>query len=198
MLDVVAENAARVCATQRRCCHLPHLRADSLQPGRPLRAMILWQAVKRVQPISRGLPAGRRRRRPTDDSSYTIWRQRSETEFPEGLSFQKRGWTSHHTGHAVAARRNSHRDYHDSPDRSSTFPRKADHTTQRPSPTRPSSPSRTCGLFQELRRAQRRIARGPGASDGNGRGARHHQPLADGRAAGARRHRRERGAGLWD
>ena len=46
--------------------------------------------------------------------------------------------------------------------------------------------------------AQRRIARGPGASDGDGRGARHHQPLAHGRAAGARRHRRERRAGLWD
>ena len=46
--------------------------------------------------------------------------------------------------------------------------------------------------------AQRRIARGAGASDGDGRGARHHQPLADGRAAGPRRHRRERRAGLWD
>ena len=46
--------------------------------------------------------------------------------------------------------------------------------------------------------AQRRIARGAGASDGNVRGARHHQPLADGRAAGARRDRRERRAGLWD
>ena len=46
--------------------------------------------------------------------------------------------------------------------------------------------------------AQRGVARGAGASDGNGRGARHHQPLADGRAAGARRHRRERRAGLWD
>ena len=32
-------------------------------------------------------------------------------------------------------------------------------------------------LFQETRRAQRGIARGPGASDGNGRGAWHHQPL---------------------
>ena len=53
-------------------------------------------------------------------------------------------------------------------------------------------------LFKETRGAQRRIARGAGASDGNGRGARHHQPLADGRAAGARRHRRERRAGLWD
>ena len=53
-------------------------------------------------------------------------------------------------------------------------------------------------LVQGTQRAQRRIARGPGASDGNGRGARHHQPLADGRAAGARRHRRERRPGLWD
>ena len=39
-------------------------------------------------------------------------------------------------------------------------------------------------LVQGTRRAQCRIARGAGASDGNGRGARHHQPLADGRAAG--------------
>ena len=53
-------------------------------------------------------------------------------------------------------------------------------------------------VVQGTRRAQRGIARGAGASDGNGRGARHHQPLADGRAAGARRHRRERRAGLWD
>ena len=53
-------------------------------------------------------------------------------------------------------------------------------------------------LVQGTRRAQRGIARGAGASDGNGRGARHHQPLADGRAAGARRHRRERRPGLWD
>ena len=46
--------------------------------------------------------------------------------------------------------------------------------------------------------AQRRTARSAGASDGDGRGARHHQPLAHRRAAGARRHRRERGEGLWD
>ena len=49
---------------------------------------------------------------------------------------------------------------------------------------------------QGIAGAQRRIARGPGASDGDGRGARHHQPLADGRAAGPRRHRRERRPGL--
>ena len=53
-------------------------------------------------------------------------------------------------------------------------------------------------LFKETPGAQRRIARGSGASDGDGRGARHHQPLAHGRAAGARRDCRERRAGLWD
>ena len=52
-------------------------------------------------------------------------------------------------------------------------------------------------LFQEIQDAQRGIARGFGASDGDGRGPRHHQPLADGRAAGARRYCRERGPGLW-
>ena len=51
-------------------------------------------------------------------------------------------------------------------------------------------------LFKETRRAQFRIARGAGASDGNLRSARHHQPVADGRAAGAGCHCRERGAGL--
>ena len=53
-------------------------------------------------------------------------------------------------------------------------------------------------LVQRTRRAQRRIARGPGASDSDRRGARHHQPLTHGRAAGPRRYRRERRAGLWD
>ena len=53
-------------------------------------------------------------------------------------------------------------------------------------------------LFKEIAGAQRGTARGPGASDGDGRGARHHQPLAHGRAAGPRRHRRERRAGLRD
>ena len=53
-------------------------------------------------------------------------------------------------------------------------------------------------LIQGTRRAQRGIARGPGASDGDGRSARHHQPITHRRAAGARRHRRERRAGLWD
>ena len=51
---------------------------------------------------------------------------------------------------------------------------------------------------QRIAGTQRRIARSPGASDGNSRGARYHQPLAHGRAAGSRCHRRERGAGLSD
>ena len=53
-------------------------------------------------------------------------------------------------------------------------------------------------LFKELEARNCRIARSPGASDGHRRGARDHQPLADGRAAGPRRHRRERRAGLRD
>ena len=48
-------------------------------------------------------------------------------------------------------------------------------------PIKRSSPSRTCGCSKNPG-AQRRIARGSGASDRNRRGARHHQPLAHGRA----------------
>ena len=45
-------------------------------------------------------------------------------------------------------------------------------------------------LFKELGKRNANC-RGLGASDGDGRNARHHQPLADGRAAGARCHRRD-------
>ncbi len=62
---------------------------------------------------------------------------------------------------------------------------------------RRSSPSRTSGCSKSSR-AECGTARGAGASDRDVRGARHHQPLADRRAAGARCHCRERGAGLWD
>ena len=45
----------------------------------------------------------------------------------------------------------------------------------RPSPTRRSSPSRTCGCFTELQTQERRPHRGPGAADGDQRDpARHH------------------------
>ena len=85
----------------------------------------------------------------------------------------------------------------DSPNGSPTIYRQADRSAQdlcRPGGHR----HRECPLVQRTPGAQRRIARGSGASDRNGRGARHHQPLADGRATGPRRHRRECGPGLWD
>ena len=78
-----------------------------------------------------------------------------------------------------------------------SFLRKTDQRCWKPSRIRRSLPSRTCGCSRNSG-AQRGVARGAGASDCNIRGARHHQPLADGRAAGARRHRRERCTGLWD
>ena len=53
-------------------------------------------------------------------------------------------------------------------------------------------------LVPRTRRAQRRIARGAGAPDRDCRSARHHQPLAHGRAAGPRRDRGERAASLRD
>ena len=53
-------------------------------------------------------------------------------------------------------------------------------------------------LFREISASATRNCARPGASDGDGRGTRHHQPLADGRAAGPRRHRRERCPGLQD
>ena len=64
-------------------------------------------------------------------------------------------------------------------------------------PTKRLSRSRTSGCSKNCRNAMQNCAR-PGASDRNGRSARHHQPLAHGCAAGPRRHRRERRKGLWD
>ena len=64
-------------------------------------------------------------------------------------------------------------------------------TFSKPSPTRRLSRSRTCACSTNSG-AQRRIARGPGASDGDRRGARHYQPFANGRAAGPPGDRRER------
>ena len=54
----------------------------------------------------------------------------------------------------------------------------------KPSPTRQSSPSRTCGCSRKCRIATRNY-RGAGASDGDIRSTRYHQPLTHGRAASA-------------
>ena len=53
-------------------------------------------------------------------------------------------------------------------------------------------------LFKELQERNAELREALEHQTATSRGARHHQPLADGRAAGARRHRRERRAGLWD
>ena len=124
VLDTVAENAARVCGATDAVI----FRIDGNSLNRAAHyGPILWAGGEESSAISRGLVAGRavvdRRTIHIHDMATE-----SETEFPEGLSFQRRCWTSHHTGHAVAARGNPHWDYHDSPDRSSTLLGKADQT----------------------------------------------------------------------
>ena len=146
--------------------------------------------------VDRGQPCGRAILDRRDDS-YSRPCCGAETEFPEpGRSQQASALelclATPLLREGIANRRNHH-----SPHGSPSFHGEADHASRnlrRPSRHR----DRERAVVQGTAGAQRRIARGPGASDGNGRGARHHQPLADGRAAGARRHRRERGPGLWD
>ncbi len=60
----------------------------------------------------------------------------------------------------------------------------------RPSPTRRSSPSRTCGCSPSSQATQPRADRGPGAADGDRRDPARHQPLADRPPAGVRHDRR--------
>ena len=62
----------------------------------------------------------------------------------------------------------------------------------KPSPTRRSSPSRTCGLFNELQRNR------SGTTNSNERNPRCHRQLADGYPAGAGYDCRECSASLWD
>ena len=128
-------------------------------------------------------------------TSMTL-RRSLRLSFPESRSCRN-AWRSHHSSYAATARGRRDRFDHDSPHGSSSVHRQADRASQnlrRPGGDR----HRERAAVQRDSGAQRGIARGAGASDGDGRGARHHQPLADGRAAGARRHRRERGAGLRD
>ena len=53
-------------------------------------------------------------------------------------------------------------------------------------------------LFKELEERNAELREALEHQTATSRGARHHQPLANGRAAGTRRHRRERCPGLWD
>ena len=193
VLDVVAENAARLCEPQdaissRRGRYpaaggslLDHFRDAKLERQATRVPMLSDRAVRhRWQTIH-----------------VHDLRHESETEYPDAQAMSMVSgfgprWPSRllREGTPIGVI------YH-SAHGSSAIYRKTDRTTQKPSQIRPSSQSRSPAV-QGIAGAQCRTARGAGASDRNGRGARHHQPLADRRAAGARCHRRERRAGLWD
>ena len=150
----------------------------------------------RLLPITRRIPAGRA---VVDRQTIHIHDLAAGGNRVPGISgFPTGYWHSHLTRDSIAAGEYSHRcalEIRRTEVR--PFHREANRTSQnlrRPGRDR----HRERAVVQGTRGAQRGIARGAGASDGNGRGARHHQPLAHGRAAGPRRHRRERRPGLWD
>ena len=145
-------------------------------------------------------PRDRRRpsdARPADRSTSMILRARAETDYPRS-ELSRAAWRSHDACHAAAARRRCRSERSRFVGRRFSPSPTSRSRCSKPSPTQAVIAIENVRLVQGTRRAQRGVARGAGASDGDGRGARHHQPLADGRAAGARRHRRERGAGLRD
>ena len=128
---------------------------------------------------------------------FTISRQRPRREFPEAESDSNSSGRRTILATPLLREGDADRSDHYSPNGGSSVHREADRASRnlcRSGRHR----HRERAAVQRTPGTQRRIARGAGASDGNRRGARHHQPLADGRAAGARRHRRERRAGLWD
>ena len=193
VLNAIAENATRLCDAKDVSIGL--VEGDVLKVVASYGMMARWWPDEGV-PINRGSVTGRTivDRQPIHVHDLS---SESDEEFPLGKIYQKRGGHRTNLGipllregvpiGVIAIRRMEVRPFSDK--QIKLFETFADQAVIAIENVR---------LVQRARRAQRRIARGPGASDGNGRGARHHQPLADGRAAGPRRHRRERRTGLWD
>ena len=193
VLDVVAENAARLCDAHDAVIHAVD--------GDMLRAIAAHSELRSGQP---NRIAKTHRSRLWTRSSRSFDRQTIHVhDFQRGRRRISRKPDALQTGYRTMLATPLLREgvpigvIRHSPQRKCGLSPTSKSRCSKPSPTKPSSPSRTCDCSKNSG-AQRGIARSAGASDGDGRGARHHQPLADGRAAGARRHRRERGAGLWD
>ena len=193
VLDVVAENAARLCdASDAQICSRRGRRSSTsgqlwinARPGSVRLPTDSWQS-QLAEPLSTGKRSTsmtlRQQLKPNfrsakaRDERYGVRTVLATPLLREGVPIG-----------AIMIRRHGGPSLHRQADRTSQNLRRSGGDRHRERAAVQGNPG-----------AQRRIARGPGASDGNGRGARHHQPLADGRAAGPRRHRRERGAGLWD
>ena len=119
------------------------------------------------------------------------------TEFPEAVSAVERMGGRHDTRRAVTTRGNCERGDFYSSDRGSAIFRQADRTPENICLSGRYR-HRECSPLQRTARAQCRIARGAGTSDGDIRSAWYYQPLADGRAAGPGRYRGECCTGLWN
>ena len=192
VLETVAANATRVCEANDAVIR-------SVE-GDLLRAAAHYGPVPHVadaRPLNPAITCWSSRTRPGSPIHIHDWRRCRAGEYPEVMSRLQRAGVGTvlvmpllREAVAIGAihiRRQEVRPFTDKADRASEdFRRSSRHRY------------RECAAVQRIAGAQRGIARGAGASDGDVRGARHHQPLAHGRAAGARRHRRERRAGLWD
>ena len=193
VLDAVAENAARLCEAQMTRRFVAS-KVKSCDWRRHYGSIPI--ACERQDPIE---PADRLAGRAILDrkrSTSMILQAKLRDEFPEAKASQQLSGIRHCLVTPLL-REGCHRGDHHPPNGGSSLLPKNRSTLLETFADQAVIAIENVRCSKNCRSAMRNCAR-PGASDGNGRGARHHQPLAHGRAAGARRHRRERRAGLWD